>query len=123
MKLNSKFHGIVDYAVVLFLLLSPTLFSLPSLAANFTYLLGGIHLTLTILTNFELGIIKVIPFKIHGLIELIVSIALVGVAFYLGKVEGSVPQYFYLVFAAAVFATWAVTDYKGKVAAQGTRLK
>ena len=114
MKLNSKIHGIIDYAVVLFLWLSPTLFSLPSLAANFTYLLGGIHLILTVLTNFEMGIIKVIPFKIHGLIELIVSIALVGVAFYLGRVEGNLPQYFYLGFAAAVFVTWAVTDYKGE---------
>ena len=117
MKLNSKIHGIIDYAVVLFLWLSPTLFSLPSLAANFTYLLGGIHLILTVLTNFEMGIIKVIPFKIHGLIELIVSIALVGVAFYLGRVEGNLPQYFYLGFAAAVFATWAVTDYKGETTA------
>ena len=114
MKLNSKIHGIIDYVVVLFLWFSPTLFALPSLSAKFTYLLGGIHLILTVLTNFEMGIIKVIPFKIHGLIELIVSIALVGVAFYLGSVEGNVPQYFYLGFAAAVFATWAVTDYKGE---------
>ena len=114
MKLNSKIHGIIDYVVVLFLWFSPTLFALPSLSANFTYLLGGIHLILTVLTNFEMGIFKVIPFKIHGLIELIVSIALVGAAFYLGSIEGNVPQYFYLGFAAAVFATWAVTDYKGE---------
>lgn len=115
MKLNSKTHGMIDYGVVLFLWLSPTLFSMPSMTAKFTYLLGGIHLALTLLTNFELGVIKVIPFKIHGLIELIVSIALVGVSFYLGGIEGNIPQYFYLGFAAAVFATWAITDYKTQV--------
>ncbi len=74
MKLNSKTHGIVDYLVVVFLLIAPTAFHLPETTAVFTYVLGGIHLALTVLTNFEFGLVKVIPFKTHGLIELVVSI-------------------------------------------------
>ena len=112
MKLNSKLHGIIDYVVVIFLLASPTLFHLPEITALFTYVLAGIHLALTISTNFDMGLIKIIPLTIHGWIELIVSIALVGVAFYLGSIEGELARNFYLVFAAAVFATWAITDYK-----------
>ncbi len=111
MKINSKLHGIIDYAVVLFLLAAPTLFLLPNLTAKFTYTLAAIHLTLTIFTQFELGLIKLIPLKIHGYIELMVSLALIGIAFYLGNIEGSTAQYFYVGFGAAVFITWFITDY------------
>lgn len=110
--LSSKIHGVVDYLVVLFLWLSPSLFGLPEQTALFTYILGGVHLTLTVLTNFELGIFKVIPLKLHGWVELAVSVALVGVAFFLGSLEGELARNFYLGFALAVFATWAITDYK-----------
>ncbi len=111
MKLNSRIHGAVDYGVVLFLLVSPTVFVLPEMTSKFTYALGIIHLILTVTTKFELGLFKIIPFKIHGIIELIVSLALVAVAFYLGNLEGDLAKYFYLSFAIAVFLTWLITDY------------
>lgn len=109
--INSRLHGILDYVVVAFLLLSPSIFNLPELTALFTYVLGGIHLGLTLFTNFEAGVIKIIPLKIHGMIELIVSIALIGVAFYFGSREGSLARNFYIAFGAAVFFTWLGTDY------------
>ena len=112
MKLNSKIHGAIDYLVVVFLVLSPSLFGLKEYTAFFTYALAAIHFLLTIMTKFELGLIKIIPFKIHGLIELIVSVALIGVAFYLGNLEGEVSRNFYLSFGIAVFLTWLLTDYK-----------
>jgi len=105
MKLNSKIHGFIDYLVVIFLLAAPTLFQLPELTSMFTYVLAGIHLILTIATDFELGVVKIIPFKIHGMIELVVSIVLIGVAFYLGDREGMLARNFYFGFALAVFIT------------------
>lgn len=78
----------------------------------FTYALGGVHLGLTVLTKFELGLIKVIPFKVHGCIELVVSIGLIGAAFFLGSKEGNLARNFYLGFAIAVFLTWLITDYR-----------
>ena len=112
MKLNSKIHGVIDYVVVLFLLASPSQFQFPEVTSAVTYMLGGIHLVLTLSTNFELGVFKFIPLKIHGLVELTVSFALVGVAFYLGKTDGAISRNFYLLFAFAVFLTWIVSDYQ-----------
>jgi hypothetical protein len=109
--INSKLHGIIDYVVVAFLLLAPTLFSLPSTTSLFTYVQAGIHLMLTTTTQFEYGIFKIVPLKIHAIIELIVSIALVAVAFVLGNIDGEAARLFYLLFAAAVFITWLMTDY------------
>jgi hypothetical protein len=111
-KLSSKVHGIIDYAVIIFLWLSPTLFALSSTTSLFTYVLGSIHLALTITTDFEMGLFRIVPLKIHGLIELFVSVALVVVAFVLGNIDGSKSMTFYLIVAAAIFATWLITDYK-----------
>jgi hypothetical protein len=115
MKLNSKTHGAIDYLVVVFLFLSPTLFGLKDITTTFTYVLAAIHLLLTITTKFEFGLVKIIPFKIHGVIELIVSIVLIGVAFYLGNLEGQLSRNFYLSFGVAVFITWLITDYKNSL--------
>jgi hypothetical protein len=112
MKLNSRIHGAIDYGVVLFLFLSPTLFDLPEITSIFTYALGLIHLILTMTTKFELGVFNLIPFRIHGIIELIVSLALIAVAFFLGNIEGNLSRNFYLAFAIVVFLTWLITDYK-----------
>ncbi|MEP1306938.1 MAG: hypothetical protein ABJK11_03610 [Balneola sp.] len=112
MKLSSKLHGIIDYVVVVFLLASPSLFGLPEFTACCTYILAGIHFTLTILTDFELGLIKVIPFKVHGMVELIVSLALIGFAFYVGGREGDLARNFYIGFGIAVFLTWLISEYK-----------
>lgn len=112
--LNSKIHGIVDYLFVLFLFASPTIFGLEERAELLTYLLGAVHLSVTVLTNFEYGVVRIILFKHHGWIELIVSFALVGVAIYLGKVENEVSKNFYFALAILVFLTWLITDYKSE---------
>jgi len=111
MKLSAKIHGILDYVVVAFLLISPMAFNLPALTSTFTYTLAFVHLALTALTDFPAGLIKIIPVRIHGFIELAVSMLLAGVAFLLGSVEGEIAKIFYLCFAAAVFLTWLITDY------------
>lgn len=49
------------------------------------------------------------------MIELAVSITLIGVAYYLGDREGALARNFYIGFGAAVFITWSVTDYRSGV--------
>ncbi len=112
MKLNSKIHGTIDYLVVVFLWISPSLFGLPEATSIFTYVLGTIHLALTFLTDFELGVVKLVPLKIHGIIELAVSIVLIAVAIYFDSTDGTLARNFYLGFGAAVFVTWAFSDYQ-----------
>lgn len=110
--ISPKLHGIIDFLVVLFLLASPMLFGLNGFVAIFTYALGMVHLLLTLLTDFSAGLFKVIPFALHGAIELIVGIALIILAFTIFKDSGT-GKVFYLGFGAAVLLTWLFTDYKG----------
>jgi hypothetical protein len=109
--LNANSHGIIDYAVVLFLWLSPSIFELSNYVSMLTYGLGCVHLALTAFTNFKYGLVKLIPFRSHGWIELVVSIVLIGSPWILGFSEVSVDRIFYVGFGAAVFVTWLFTDY------------
>ncbi len=109
--ISSKVHGILDYATVIFLLLSPTMFDMQGSLAIFTYVLGCIHFLLTILTAFEVGLIKVIPFRLHGLIEIVVAIALVGAAFWFRSQDSGLGYHFYLALAVVILLVFTLTDF------------
>lgn len=111
--ISSKVHGILDYLTVIFLFAAPTLFKMEGTLCTFTYALGGIHLLLTALTNFEVGIFKVIPFKIHGLIEFIVAVVLIAVAFWFKSSSSELGFYFYLGLAGVILIVFLLTNFKG----------
>lgn len=110
--ISSKVHGILDYLTVIFLIAAPTLFNMEGTLCKFTYALAGIHFLLTALTNFEPGIFKVIPFRIHGLIEVIVSVTLIAVAFWFNSNGDHLGFYFYMVLAIIILIVFLLTDFK-----------
>jgi hypothetical protein len=109
--IKPKHHAILDYAVVALLLASPSIIPFTQAVAVFTYVLAGIHFTLTISTDFPGGLIKIIPLEVHALIELFVSILLLASVFILSDVSNT-DRYYYTTFSCAVFLTWVFTDYK-----------
>lgn len=108
--ISAKVHGYLDYFVVLVFLAAPALLQLSGLPALISYVLAGVHLALTLLTAFPLGVIKVIPLKIHGLIEMIVGPCLIALPFVLGFSGAALV--FYALAGAVILAVWALTDYK-----------
>jgi hypothetical protein len=109
--ITPKVHGIIDILVVLFLLASPSFFGFTGLLATFTYALVVVHLLLTLTTDYNIGIVKLIPLSIHGAIEFIVGVVLIVLAYTLFKDEDS-GKLFYIVFGTVVLLTWLVSDYK-----------
>jgi len=109
--ISLRVHGIIDFVVVLFLLASPMSFGLSGLVAIFTYALAIVHLTLTLLTDFSAGLLKVISLPLHGMIELVVGIALIILGFTLFKNAGA-GKVFYIAFGSAVLITWLFSDYQ-----------
>lgn len=109
--ITPKVHGIIDILVVLFLLASPALFGFTGLLATFTYALAVVHLILTLTTDYNIGIVKLIPLSIHGAIEFIVGVVLIALAYTIFKDEAA-GKLFYIVFGTVVLLTWLVSDYK-----------
>jgi hypothetical protein len=112
MKLSPRAHGVLDYLTVLILLISPELFDMQTTGETLCRGLAIVHLILTLCTNFPAGLFKLIPLKIHGLIELLVSLTLIGVAIWFRNSGDIVSFYFYLAFAAILFGIWIISDYK-----------
>jgi hypothetical protein len=108
--LSASAHGVLDYVTVVLFALAPTLFGLTGLAATLAYVLAAVHLLLTLITAFPLGVVKIVPFHLHGHVELVVSIALALLgAFYFG-LEG-INGIFYLAIGIVIFLIWLLTAY------------
>lgn len=106
-------HGYLDYVTVVAFLLAPTLLGLNGLPALLSWTLAGVHLALTLVTDFPLGWRRLLPFWIHGWIERFVGPALVLVAFLPGFSGGGSAFAFYLLVGLVIIAVGWLTDYSG----------
>lgn len=109
--ISPKIHGILDYLMVPVFFLAPTLFGFDGLPANIARTLAGVHLVLTGLTAMPLGLVKVIPFKIHGALEVVVGLALIGLPWALGFAQVSAARNFFLGVGILILIVAMLTDF------------
>ncbi len=107
-------HGYLDFATVVIFLLAPTLLGLNELPAMLAYGLAVIHLAVTLATDFSFGVIKLIPFTLHGWIERLVGPLLVVIPFILGFANEAVARNFYIFIGMIIIIVGVLTDYEGK---------
>ena len=110
--LTPRMHGYLDFVVVAAFALAPTLFGFSPVPARISWALAVVHLLLTLCTAFPMGVLKLVPFTVHGAIELIVVIALVAMPWLFSFASEPVARNFFLAFAVIIFLVWLVTDYK-----------
>jgi hypothetical protein len=67
--LSPRAHGYVDYLVVIGFFAGPRVFEFDGVPATIAYVLAGAHLVLTLATAFPLGLVRIVPFPLHGIIE------------------------------------------------------
>jgi hypothetical protein len=92
--------------------LAPALFGFSQAAAGAARAVAWAYLGLVLLTAYPLGLIKWIPFTVHGGIELITSVALLALPWLAGFSEDSAGRNFFVSSGFALFAVWLMTDYK-----------
>jgi hypothetical protein len=103
-------HGILDYVTVALFALAPSVLGLTGTAALISYALAIIHLTMTVLTDMPLGIVKIIPIKLHALVELVVGPVLVVGALALPTLFAG-GQAFFVAAGVVIFAVWLLSNY------------
>ncbi len=107
--LTDRMHGVLDYALVAMFALGPSLFGITGTAALNCYISAGVQLLLTVFTNMPLGLVKAIPLKIHGTIELIVGLGLIVAAWTVPGLESG--QIFLTLMGAILFFIWVSSNY------------
>ncbi len=108
--LNASIHGILDYATVIAFASAPTLRGFSGAAAMLSYLLACVHLAMTVLTDMPLGLVKIIPMRLHALVEMLVGPTLIAAAILAPSlVMGA--QGFFVASGIAICAVWFLSDY------------
>jgi hypothetical protein len=76
--ISRRTHGILDYVVGIVLLLAPSLFGFSDsgAASRLPITLGVIGIIYSLLTNYELGLIRVLPFGFHRVLDVLSGLLL-----------------------------------------------
>jgi hypothetical protein len=110
--IDARVHGLLDLAFVLIFLLAPLVYGLGGSPAAISYALAAVHLVLTLLTRYPMGLRKVISFVAHGIVELLVGVFLVILPTIVGYAPGSPARRFYTLIGAVILVIWILTDYR-----------
>jgi len=118
--LSPRAHAPVDYLLVALFGLAPTLFGFGGIAATLSYALATGVLVMSLLTAYPLGLLKIIPFPVHGYIELAAAPLLIAAPFLLGFDGIESARNLFVVTGAAYAIVFLLTDYE---AGESTILK
>ena len=69
--ISPTLHGVLDYATCAFFAAAPSLFGFTGAYAVVCYLLAGGYLLVSLITAMPLGALKLLPFWLHGKLELV----------------------------------------------------
>ena len=112
--INSRLHGVIDYASVIFLFAAPSFIEMDYLLRSYVYSAATLIFALTFITRFELGVIKILSFRIHGLIEILLVILFTISAFWFSNNDDASGFYFCLWLAVFIMAVFVLTDFSRK---------
>jgi hypothetical protein len=114
-------HGIIDYVLAGLLLFGPEIGHFATgRHAIFCRVLGAILLIVALLTRYPLGVVKMIGFVSHGIIELILGIVVLVLPWTRGFSAGVLSRNFFVAIAVLMLAVWMLTDFRairGRLAA------
>ena len=113
--LSPSAHGVLDYMTVIFFALAPFLFELHGTYATVCYVLAGGYLLITLLTDFPLGVMRVIPFPVHGSFELVSGPVFIIAPWLFGFADDNPTARNLFVASGLVFlVVWFLTDWKAQ---------
>ncbi len=113
--ISPRIHGYLDFLTVVIFLLAPTLLGLSQLSAILAYGLAVVHLIVTLASDFPFGLVKLIPFTIHGWIERMVGPLLIAVPFILNFSDEDLARNFYIAMGIIIIIVGVLTDYQAEV--------
>jgi hypothetical protein len=102
----------MDYATVALFALAPTLFDFTGPYATVCYVLAAGYLVVTLLTAFPMGVIKMIPFPVHGGLELVSGPMFIAAPYLFGFAQDNpVARNFFMAMGVVFLIVWFLTDW------------
>jgi hypothetical protein len=110
--LNPRIHGVIDYLAVALLFAAPTLFNFYGYAASICYVVGACQFAMSLMTAYPMGAEKLIPFRMHGAVEVAVSILFVVAPWLFDFAGVTSARNFFLASGIGLGLVYLFTDYK-----------
>ena len=117
--LKPRAHGYLDYLAVAMLALGPMIFGFTGLPRVLCYVLASAQLGMSLMTAYPLGLKKIIPFTVHGGVEVGVTILLLAAPWLFGFGDHDTARNFFLASGIGLGLVYMVTDYKAADYAYG----
>ncbi len=114
--LSPAVHGVLDYAVVAGFAAAPALLGFSQVPTTLAWILASVHLVVTLATAFPLGVVKLIPFPVHGVLETVVALGLIVLPWIAGFSTELAARNFYIGAGLVVLVVVALTNYRGATA-------
>lgn len=112
--IDARTHGVLDYILAVSLIAAPFLFGLSGTAANLIAAGGTLYLVVSLLTNYPLGWLKVLPFSAHGALEVLLALTWIATPWLYGF--SGVARGVFLAGGIGLLVVAALTDYSGRSA-------
>lgn len=107
-------HGVIDIAFITLLAMAPIMFDLVPAVDTACFVMAGGYLLLTLMTDFRFGLLRLVPYPVHGWLDLLTGIALLAAPFLLGFEAGSAERNLSWIMGAVSVITWFLTDWKAE---------
>lgn len=121
--ISPTLHGVLDYVTCAFFALAPSLLGLHGAYATVCYVLAGGYLVVSLLTNMPLGAVWLLPFPVHGKLELVSGVVFLASPWLFGFAHENETARNLFVAAGAVFLlVYFLTDWYGQTRLAGTTL-
>jgi hypothetical protein len=90
------FHGIIDYVGAVAFFFAPEIFGFadgPSWAVAIPRIVGVFSVIYSVATDYQLGLIKVLPMRVHLALDYVVALAFLASPFAFGFINGPKHQW------------------------------
>jgi hypothetical protein len=108
-----KVHGVLDFASAFALIAFALILGGSRLAVATGIVLGAVLIVVSLLTDYPLGVIRVIPFKLHSAGDYVGAFTLIAAPFILGFADDDATlSALYVITGVALVAVSLATDYE-----------
>ena len=105
-------HGLYDVYIICMLFLSPILWGMTGEPRWILWSLCLIHFLVVFFSNFGYGIVKLLPMKVHGYLELLVGLSLPFMPYVFNFANRPNERHFFNGAAFLLLVFWFLTDYR-----------
>ena len=112
--LSPRVHGYLDYAFAALLIAAPSVLGFHGTPAALCYILAVLRLGTSVMTSYPLGMVRLIPFSAHAVVDVGAAIGLVISPYFFRFADRAVPRSFFVLVGVVGAAFAALTDYSAE---------